>query len=138
LALNKATVGLQSNPLRHGDRVNLTLEWELLRPVDRNYAASIQLLSLIEGQWLPSHASQPDARLLDGNLGTSQWQVNKKISQKYTLTLNQQAPSGTYRLAVVVYDPEEPTQQRQPVVPGEKTGAMGEEILVLQEVQVGQ
>ncbi len=122
-------------PVKPGNEVTVQLEWEVLERMDEDYHASVQLLTQIDGPWLPSFG-QSDLPLESGGQPTSQWTIGQKIKIDCQIELRHDARSGIYRVAVVVYNPAEPTQTRMRVVPGETTGRMGDDILILQETTV--
>ena len=121
-------------PVKPGDLVTISLEWEVLERMDADYDASVQLLTQIDGPWLPSFG-QVDLLLESGGQPTSQWAIGQKVKINYPINLSRGARPGIYRVAVVVYNSAEPTQ-RMPVVPGEATGRLGDDILILQETKV--
>lgn len=94
-----------------GEELLLALEWESLRPVDKNYQVFVHLLDE-GGQRLAQRDGQPLLWLRP----TSTWQAGERILDRYALLLPADFPSGRYRLSVGLYDPA--TGERQPVSVG--------------------
>jgi hypothetical protein len=110
-----------------GQILNLSLDWQALAQLDRNYKVSVQLLSP-EGQLVAQRDSQP----LDGFRPTSTWHLDQEITDRYGLLLPDMLPPGAYQLVLGMYDGE--TGQRLQVSgEGIQTQA---DMMLLAEIQV--
>lgn len=90
-----------------GGSLLVALEWESLRPVDKDYRVFVHLLDS-GGTKLAQRDGQPVLWLRP----TSGWQPGERIVDRYGLLLPADLPPGDYRVAVGLYDPA--TGERQP------------------------
>lgn len=84
--------------LSPGQTFQVTLFWEALHPMERDYTVFVHLLGpegRIQGQW----DSQPADRLYP----TSRWQAGEIIRDRYDLTVAPDAPPGRYLIEVGMY-----------------------------------
>jgi 4-amino-4-deoxy-L-arabinose transferase-like glycosyltransferase len=95
------------------EAANLTLNWQSLRPADKNYTVFVHLLDE-QGVLVGQHDGEPG----NGRLPTSMWLPGEFLADSHPLTL---PGSGQYTLAVGAYDWQ--TGQRLPV-----TNAFGERL----------
>ncbi|MEA3345202.1 MAG: hypothetical protein U9Q78_02985, partial [Chloroflexota bacterium] len=100
---------LTPRELRPGEELHLTLYWQALQKVDRDYTVFVHLLQSphpldiggSEGggrMW-----DQADAQPLGGDYPTSFWGSGELIRDEYLLSLPSQAPPGAYDIEVGMY-----------------------------------
>jgi hypothetical protein len=94
--------------LQPGDTLQLTLWWEGLAPMDRDYVVFTHLVLPPEAVW-----AQKDAMPQDGAARTSTWTVGQRVEDQYSLKLPAEAPPGDYTVAIGLYDKD--TYDRLPV-----------------------
>jgi 4-amino-4-deoxy-L-arabinose transferase-like glycosyltransferase len=86
-----------------GDRVELTLFWEALAPLDEDYTVFAHLLGeynpATQGPVWTGHDSQPDG----GHYPTSSWKPGEIVLDVHHLAIPGDAPPGVYQLEVGVY-----------------------------------
>jgi hypothetical protein len=86
-----------------GERLKVTLYWQVLEPLDRDYTVFTHLL----GEYNPAtggpvwagHDGQPDG----GHYPTSAWRVGQTVIDVHTLDLAPDIPPGTYQLEAGLY-----------------------------------
>lgn len=86
-----------------GERLKVTLYWQVLEPLDRDYTVFTHLL----GEYNPAtggpiwagHDGQPDG----GHYPTSAWRVGQTVIDVHTLDLAPDIPPGTYQLETGLY-----------------------------------
>jgi hypothetical protein len=91
-----------------GGTVQLILIWESLLPASGDYTVFTHLYDEADRLW-----GQKDSQPLGGAYPTTHWQTGETIVDRYTITVDPQAPPGEYRVAVGMYDPA--TGQRLPI-----------------------
>jgi len=101
--------GLSVEP---GQAIPLTLYWQALASMDRDYTVFVHLLD--EGGWI---WGQKDSQPLDGFYPTSFWDVGELVEDEYELTVDSNAPEGNYSLVAGLYFL--PTGERLPLLDGE-------------------
>lgn len=106
--LNGYALTSESTP---GGVILVTLLWESLRPVDANYQVFVHLL---DGRG--NKVAQRDGQPVQWLRPTSTWLPGEKIADRYGLLLPELFPTGSYTIAVGLYDPV--TGQRLPVSAG--------------------
>jgi hypothetical protein len=106
--LNGYALTPESTP---GGVMLVTLLWESLRPVDANYQVFVHLLDA-QGNKVAQRDGQPVQWLRP----TSTWLPGEEIADRYGLLLPETFPTGSYTIAVGLYDPV--TGQRLPVSAG--------------------
>jgi 4-amino-4-deoxy-L-arabinose transferase-like glycosyltransferase len=86
-----------------GDTLYLTLYWQALAPLDKDYTAFTHLLGehnpATNGPLWAGHDGQPDA----GHYPTTAWQPGQIILDVHPLPIPVDAPAGEYRLATGLY-----------------------------------
>ena len=87
--------------LRPGETLTLTLYWQALDAIPRNYAVFAHVRGEGETLW----AGQ-DAWPQQGAAPTSTWQMGSVIVDTYTLTLADDTPPGQHNVEVGLYDSE--------------------------------
>ena len=91
---------LASAEMRPGGALDLTLHWQALASTDRTYAVFVHVLDeagIVKGYG----DSEPGG----GASPTTGWLPGEYLADRHTVTLAPDAPAGTYRLAVGLYDP---------------------------------
>ena len=81
-----------------GQTLQVTLFWEALRPMERDYTVFVQLLGpegRIRAQW--------DSQPADGLHPTSHWQPGEIICDRYDLTVAVDTPPGNYQIVTGMY-----------------------------------
>lgn len=89
---------LSSRSVVPGEAVILTLHWQALRVMERDYTISAQVLAADTTRW-----ANEDSQPLDGARPTSTWAAGETILDEYYLALNPETPPGAYQIQVVVY-----------------------------------
>ncbi|HXF61403.1 MAG TPA: hypothetical protein VNK95_07290 [Caldilineaceae bacterium] len=100
-----------------GGELLLALRWECLRPVDYNYQVFVHLLNAADEK-----LAQRDGQPVQWMRPTSTWQPGEVIVDRYGLLLPEELPSGSYSIAVGLYDPV--TGQRLPISAGPRDYAI--------------
>ena len=91
---------LASAEMRPGGALDLTLHWQALTATDRPYTVFVHLLD--EAGAVKGYGdSEPGG----GAYPTTGWLAGEYLADRHTVTLAPDAPAGTYRLAVGLYDP---------------------------------
>lgn len=85
--------------LREGKELRITLHWQALREMTRDYTVFVHLFEP-ETERI---AAQRDAMPLEGGYPTFRWQEGEVVSDPLSLSLAG-IPPGSYRLAIGVYD----------------------------------
>jgi len=80
------------------DTLHLTLYWQVLEGMDRDYTVFTHLLDREGRVW-----AQDDSQPLRGNYPTSLWGPGERLRDEYHLRLKADAPGGDYRLEVGFY-----------------------------------
>jgi hypothetical protein len=114
-------------PYEPGGQIYLTLYWQALDRIDKDYIAFTHLLDS-EGQ-LRAQKDNPPA---NGLLPTSAWEVGEIIQDRYIIPLDPDLPPGEYQLEIGMYQLE--TGQRLEVR-GEPEGE-GDRVLLGKVVEV--
>ncbi len=119
---------LESASARPGDTVNLTLYWQVLAPLDKEYTVFTHLLGehnpATNGPLWAGHDSQPDG----GHYPTTAWQPGEVICDVHPLSVPTDAPPGEYRLEVGFYLLE--TMARLPATDSQGQPLSGEAAVV--------
>jgi len=90
--------GLDRPTLAPGEDLALTLYWQALAPMDRNYTVFVHLVDA-EGRIV----AQADAQPVGGSRPTRGWQAGEYIEDRYVLR-TEGVPAGAYRIALGMYD----------------------------------
>jgi hypothetical protein len=121
VAVSGHTVGLEqgqtaiplaaAGPLRPGQTLRLTIDWQALRPIDQNLKVFVHLADAGDNV-----LAQFDGYPQGGSTPTTAWVPGQIVSDTYPVTLPAAAPPGPYRRLVGLYD--ETTLERL-AVPGD-------------------
>jgi hypothetical protein len=109
------------------DAMDVTLHWKALRRMERSYKFFVHLSDVESGEIV----AQKDVIPFDWQYPTVWWEANEVVSDLVRVPL-EQVPSGTYQLAVGVYDAQ--TEDRLGIYGEGLSLASG--ALILQEVTV--
>ncbi len=90
---------LPDTQLQPGQDVSLTLYWECLDSMETDYTVFVHLLGP-DGEIY----GQRDTFPLNGRLPTTFWVPQETLSDPYNIDVTKDAPSGTYSLAIGMYD----------------------------------
>lgn len=90
---------LPDTQLQAGGTVSLTLYWECLDSMGTDYTVFVHLLGP-DGEIY----GQRDTFPLEGRLPTTFWVPQETLSDPYNIDVTKDAPSGTYSLAIGMYD----------------------------------
>jgi len=104
--------------VRPGGHVLLDLQWRALDRIETDLVVFVHLLG---EQYNPDTQGpvwgQHDARPVNNAYPTTQWQAGEMIYDRHALSLDGDAPEGTYQIEVGMYDGQ--TGRRLPVVRGD-------------------
>ncbi|MEA3342257.1 MAG: hypothetical protein U9R15_20005 [Chloroflexota bacterium] len=117
-----------ADSLSPGDEFDVTLYWEALRLPEDDYVVFVHLMD-DEGRVVASHDGPP----MEGRYPTSAWLPGEIVPDVRQLTLDPDAPAGTYWLRVGMYG--WPSLERLPVW-DEQGVEQTERVVVLQPVEV--
>lgn len=104
--------------LRAGETLTLTLYWQALGPIPRNYSVFAHVRGEGETLW----AGQ-DAWPQQGASPTSTWRMGHMIVDTYRLTLSESTPPGQHKVEVGLYDSETLVRLRAVADDGRPTDA---------------
>jgi hypothetical protein len=90
---------LEAQQARPGERLELTLYWHTLSPVDKSYTVFIHLLDADEviqgwGDSLPGR----------GTLPTTSWLTGEYLQDRHEIAIKPEAPPGEYLIEVGLYE----------------------------------
>ena len=111
---------------RPGTALAVTLDWRALKPVDRDYTVSLQLLDT-QGKLVAQHDAMP----VNNTLPTSSWRPGEMVTDEIDLPLPAELKPGSYQLIVVLYDHQ--TGQRLTA----RSGSQSSDHASVASVQVG-
>jgi hypothetical protein len=111
-----------------GREVSLTLYWQALREMDESYTVFTHLVDDENRIW-----GQKDNPPASGTFPTPEWREGEVVEDSYVIPVQANAPQGTYRLIVGMYDPQ--TMQRLPVLDKEEQ-AQGDSVLLQERILV--
>ncbi len=100
---------LDSDELRAGEAMHLTLYWRALDEMEVSYTVFVHLLDRENRIW-----GQRDSVPGNGTLPTTGWVKREVIADEYEFTVRPDAPPGEYLIEVGLYDAQ--TGQRLPVL----------------------
>jgi hypothetical protein len=100
-----------------GGELLLALRWESLRTMQHDYQVFVHLLNANDEK-----LAQRDGQPVQWLRPTSTWQPGEKIIDRYGLLLPDDLPSGSYAIAVGLYDPV--SGQRLPISAGPRDYAI--------------
>jgi hypothetical protein len=88
-----------NQPLRAGDRLHLTLIWQVTAPVALDFTVFVQLVD-------PDNniVAQGDGQPQQGFYPTSSWQPGEEVVDSYIIQLPEALPPGNYNLLAGFYD----------------------------------
>ena len=91
--------GIDRAAFRRGEAAGVTLQWQSLRPLDRDYHV-ITVLRGADGQaW-----DQQQESLAGGSVGTAEWEIGRWLFQNTFVRADGRAPAGEYSVSIGVYD----------------------------------
>jgi hypothetical protein len=82
----------------------LTLYWQALRPLDRDYQLSLVLEDADGKEW-----GRWDGRPAGYDYPTQRWREGKAVFGRYDLPWPAGAPAGEYYVTLAIYDSENPS-----------------------------
>jgi len=88
----------ERSPLRPGDTLRLTLEWEAAQPVQETYKVFVHVLG---AHGLP--IAQQDNEPVNGTYPTSRWRPGERVSDPYAIRLPSDLAPGEYQVEVGMY-----------------------------------
>jgi hypothetical protein len=88
---------LDSDRVRPGENLEVTLYWRASQETDQNYSVFTHLQS--DRVW-----AQHDSWPVDGQKPTSTWARNEVIADNHVISIETNVPPGSYRLIVGMYD----------------------------------
>jgi hypothetical protein len=100
-----------------GGELLVALRWESLRAVEKNYQVFVHLLNSADEK-----LAQRDGQPVQWLRPTSTWQPGEEIVDRYGLLLPNDLPTGSYTVAVGLYDPV--SGQRLPTSAGPRDYAI--------------
>lgn len=104
----------RQGPLLHGATVRVTLHWQCLEPMERDYTVFAHIMD-DDGQiW-----GQRDSMPVDGERPTSSWELGEIIEDEHELRVDVEGPRDGYAIHVGMYVPE--TEERLPASGGGTT-----------------
>jgi hypothetical protein len=103
------SASLTGSDPRAGGELAVTLDWQALAPLDKNYTVFVQLVDAQD-----QIVVQQDSWPVQGTYGTGLWNPGEVVSDPYLLQLPGDLQPGNYRLLVGWYLLA--TQQRLPVL----------------------
>ena len=105
---------LKAGSYKPGEVIGLTLYWQALMPMERDYTVFTQLLGpynpLTTGPLWGGHDSRPG----DGTYPTTVWEAGEIVIDEYEIPIQADAPPGEYQLEVGMYHLA--TMERLPVL----------------------
>ncbi|RME42984.1 MAG: hypothetical protein D6791_16550 [Chloroflexi bacterium] len=102
---------IESETVRPGEKIHLTLYWRALGPTDKSYKVFTHLMNVTIGMW-----GQEDSFPVNETRPTTGWLPGEVIIDPYEIKVDPAAPAGDYFIEVGMYDPE--TLERLPAVAG--------------------
>jgi hypothetical protein len=99
---------IHQNSVESGDTLGLTLWWQALAKMDRDYSLFIHLVDQDDRIW-----AQQDELLQYDDLPTSSWEVGEIAEGFYQLETDPHIPAGEYTVKLGIYYWE--TGERLPV-----------------------
>jgi len=107
---------------RPGNEVHLTLFWQALTVMDKDYTVFIHLTDLQDRIW-----GQKDNPPVDGFYPTTAWEAGEMVRDQYDLGISPDTPPGPYQIEVGMYRVE--TGERLPVL-AEDGSVRGDKVLL--------
>jgi len=112
---------------RPGDGIHLTLFWQCLEEMDRDYTVFTHLIDEKQNIW-----GQKDNQPVDGFYPTGQWEVGEIVRDQYDILISSETPPGEYPIEVGMYLVE--TGERLGVFQGGQE--TGNKVLLVPEITV--
>jgi hypothetical protein len=103
---------LSQRAVQPGETITLTLRWHALRPMEKDYTVSAQLIDDAQRK-----AAQHDSPPLEGAAPTTTWKPSQTLVDDVLLTVFPDAAAGPYGVRIAVYAHEEGTLAHLPVTP---------------------
>jgi hypothetical protein len=97
--IDLAGYSMDRRQLSPGQTFTLTLYWQALGPIDRNYSVFTHVRGQGDTLW-----AGKDSWPQNGAAPTSTWRVGQVITDTYQLTLKPDTPAGQYDVEVGLYD----------------------------------
>ncbi|MDY7042083.1 MAG: PASTA domain-containing protein, partial [Chloroflexota bacterium] len=116
---------LDTDQLRPGDTLHLTLHWRALQKMNESYMVFVHL-TRADGTIVTQLDSEPRG----GRYPTTRWTINEQVSDPYDLTVPQQSPPGLYWIRTGMYIPG--SISRLPVLDPGRAQTEGNSILIRQ------
>lgn len=120
--------GYQLEPGNGPDQFRISLNWQALQPIAKDYTVTIQLLD--QNQNLVAQVDKPP---LGGAYPTSVWPPNQPIQDTYDLQLPATVQGGVYQLAIGLYDLQ--TLERLPVSQADEVVPQAD-LAVVQQISI--
>jgi 4-amino-4-deoxy-L-arabinose transferase-like glycosyltransferase len=92
-----------------GESLAVTLYWQAIKDVTRDYVVRLRLLDEAENPWMLS-----DNRPGDGASHTDAWKAGEIYEDTHRLDIDPNVPPGTYRVEIALFDVE--SGRRQSIV----------------------
>jgi 4-amino-4-deoxy-L-arabinose transferase-like glycosyltransferase len=119
--------------LRPGEALEVTLYWQAQEPLEQSYKVFVHLLGEAYNPATGNRLwGQQDSIPGQGTYPTTGWAVGEVVADRYTVTLQANAPPGYYLLEIGLYDAT--TGERLPVL--DATGRPPDDRIVLETVRV--
>ncbi|MFQ6014164.1 MAG: glycosyltransferase family 39 protein [Anaerolineae bacterium] len=120
---------LNTNRVEAGETLLLTLYWQALRRMEKDYTVFTHLLDGENRIW-----GQMDGQPVGGTYPTSRWQVGEMVVDRYGLPVSPEAPPGEYEIEVGMYLLT--TMERLPVLDQSTHQPLPDQRVTLGKVQV--
>ncbi|MEJ5197887.1 MAG: glycosyltransferase family 39 protein [Anaerolineae bacterium] len=117
-----------ADPVRPGDAITLTLHWQVVEALDRDYTVFIHLLDADDDL-----INDGDGPPFDNWYPTSFWAAGEYLADGHRLVVPADVGPGRYRIAVGLYEPG--SNRRLPVL--DSQGNTVADRILLGEVEVG-
>jgi hypothetical protein len=92
-----------------GDKLQITLRWQALKSVHKDYTVFVQLVRGSDQIW-----GQLDHVPRNGQAPTSSWIARQVVSETFELQIGADAPEDSYKLVVGLYDSATVTRLKLP------------------------
>jgi hypothetical protein len=108
---------------RPGDSIHLTLFWQALAEMDKDYTIFTHLTDMEGRIW-----GQKDNPPVDGFYPTTGWEAGEIVRDQYDILISPDAPAGEYQIEVGMYLAE--TGERLPVSGEDGEPVVGDKVLL--------
>lgn len=85
------------------ETIRVDLEWAALKPADKNYTVSVQLVGPVNPATGSPLWAQEDKQPAGGTYPTSDWRAGERILETFTLKIPRDVPPGEYSIQVNLY-----------------------------------